>query len=551
MSRALAVLFAIALLASGGAVVAGAGAVEIVAIYPNPVADGDAGEYVVVSVPPETNLTGWTLADDHATAGLPNVTVSGEIALSTDPERARNLTDAPVYELDGHLALANGGENLTLSDGDRVRDRVRYGDAPEGERGRVENGRLAWEPLGETDFPVRRAGPGRVRTFVLPDAGGLPSDVLASADDRILLAGYTFSSERAAEALIAAADRGVEVQVLLEGGPVGGMTRRQADLLDRLVANNVTVQVVDGPYARVDHHHAKYAVVDNRAVVLTENWKPAGTGGASSRGWGVLLTQRGLVADLAATFRADAGWHDAIPWERFRDGREFNDGDRTNGTFRQRYRPTTHRTTGTALLVAPDNAERGVIERLDAAEESIDVVQVDVGGPDQAFVRALKRAADRGVEVRLLLSRAWYAAEENRAVADRLERWADRADASLSVRLARPRDRFGKIHAKGVVVDGETAILGSLNWNDHSARENREVVVALEGQGPGSYYERVFRDDWRAAVWRLTVGLAAIVLVAVAVATLVGRRITFADEPVGVSPSRTDDAVHTAIEDGF
>ncbi|WP_248299423.1 phospholipase D-like domain-containing protein [Halorhabdus amylolytica] len=527
--------------------VPGPGETAIVAVYPNPVADGDAGEYVALSVPNGTNLAGWTLADDDATVALPNVTVSGQIVFSTDPDRARNMTDATVYELDGHLALANGGENLTVGDGNRVVARLGYRDAPEGEVARVKDGGISWELLGGTDVPVRTTGPGRVRTFVLPDAGGLPSDVLASADDRILLAGYTFRSRRATETLIAARERGVEVRVLLEGGPVGGMSRRQAELLDRLVANGVTVRVVDGPYARFDHHHAKYAVVDDRALVLTENWKPAGTGGTSSRGWGVLLTQRELVADLVATFRADIGWRDAVHWEQFRDGRAFSEGGRTNGSFQRRYRPRTHRATGAALLVAPDNAESGVIERLDGAEESISVVQVGVGGPEQAFVRALKRAADRGVDVRLLLSRAWYAAEDNRAVAEELERWADRADASLSVRLARPRDRFGKIHAKGVVIDGDIVLLGSLNWNDHSARENREVVVVLEGEGPAGYYERVFRGDWRAAIWRLSIGLAAVVLLTVMGATLVGRRIEF-DGSVGV------DAVEngsTAIEDRF
>lgn len=131
--------------------------------------------------------------------------------------------------------------------------------------------------------------------------------------------------------------------------------------------------------------------------------------------------------------------------------------------------------------------------------------------------------------MRLLLSRAWYAVEENQAVADRLERWATEAGASLSVRLARPRDRFGKIHAKGVVVDGETVLVGSLNWNDHSARENREVVVALAGQGPAGYFGRVFADDWQAAVWRLSVGLSVVVAVAALGAVLIGRRIEFAD----------------------
>lgn len=500
---------------------------DIVAIYPNPVADGDRGEYVTLSVPPETNLTGWTLSDDHDTVDLPNVTASGRVTLSTAPDQVRTVSNGPVYELDGHLALANSGENVTLRDGTRPVARISYADAPEGEIGQVANGRVTWESLGRTDFEVHRGGGGQVETFVLPDAADKPVSVLHQADNRILLAGYTFGSRRVASALVAASERGVDVQVLLEGAPVGGMTDRQAQLLDRLVDHNVSVAMIDGPYARVDHHHAKYAVVDDRAIVLTENWKPAGTGGQSSRGWGVVLEQSGIVETLAATFRADAGWHDAVAWTQFRAGRSFDDGTPAEGTFRQQYRPRVHEVSQTALMVAPDNAESGVIARLDAAEDSIAVVQVGVGGPDQSFVRALKRAASRGVDVRLLLSSAWYTREENQAVATRLEAWANRDGASLSVRLARPRGRFEKIHAKGVVIDGETVLLGSLNWNDHAARENREVVVALTGAGPAAYFQRVFRADWQAAVWRLTWGLVGLTAAIVIVASGIGRRIEF------------------------
>jgi len=95
-------------------------------------------------------------------------------------------------------------------------------------------------------------------------------------------------------------------------------------------------------------------------------------------------------------------------------------------------------------------------------------------------------------------------------------------------------------------------VLGSLNWNDHSARENREVVVALEGEEPAGYYERVFRGDWRAAVWRLTIGLVAVVLVAVTVAILVGRRVEFGGESTtGVDAMARSENVDAAIEDGF
>ncbi|TQR22553.1 hypothetical protein C9J85_07385 [Haloferax sp. wsp5] len=91
------------------------------------------------------------------------------------------------------------------------------------------------------------------------------------------MAGYTLSSARVADALIAAQRRGATVRVLLEGEPVGSRTAAEASTLDRLAEAGVSVRVMTGPRARYRYHHAKYAVADGQAVVLTENWKPAGS----------------------------------------------------------------------------------------------------------------------------------------------------------------------------------------------------------------------------------------------------------------------------------
>jgi phosphatidylserine/phosphatidylglycerophosphate/cardiolipin synthase-like enzyme len=178
------------------------------------------------------------------------------------------------------------------------------------------------------------------------------------------------------------------------------------------------------------------------------------------------------------------------------------------------------------VLVAPDNAEDALVRRLDRADTSIRVLQVSVGSRSQPFLRAAVRAARRGVAVRVLLSSAWYVAEENRALVERLNALATREDLPLSARVASPRRRFGKVHAKGVVVD-DTVVLGSLNWNNHSARENREVLVALEGERVAGYYRRGFDADWRQSGQRLPVGLPVVLAVAAGGCLLAARRLEF------------------------
>jgi cardiolipin synthase len=498
---------------------------QVAAVYPNPAAGEDRGEFVVLSVPPGTDLADFSLDDGEDTVGL-NGTASGRVTLSTAPNATERLVGRPVRPLPGDIALSNAGETLRLRHGNRTVDTLSYADASTAE---VLDASGTWQPLGATDRPVVDAASGRVRAFVLPDAPALAVERLRAADRRVLLAGYTFTSRAATEALVAAVDRNVTVRVLADGGPVGGMSARMARRLDRLAAAGAEVRVLDGPRARYAFHHAKYAVVDDRALVTTENWKPAGTGGHGSRGWGVVTDQPAVVCGLAETFGADAGWHDAVPWGEARANLSTTAGGApANGSYPRRFAPRHLRVEGARLLVAPDNAERAVVELVGNATESVRVQQVSIGGRRQPFLRATLDAARRGATVRVLLSDAWYVREDNRNVTRWLNERAREEGLDLEARVADPRGRYEKIHAKGIVVDGDRVVVGSLNWNNYSARRNREVAVVLAGEEPARYFRRVFRADWRGGRWTLPAGLAVACLVAAFTAARRARNIEFA-----------------------
>lgn len=499
---------------------------SVVAVYPNPVADEDAGEFVIIAVPPGTDLGSLAIGDGETHVALPNVTAGGRVTLSTHANLTRSLLDRRVYPLPDQLQLANSGERLRLYRSGKVLDSIAYDSAPEG-KVRVRDGDRPWRALGTTDRPVVTAEGGRVTAFVLPDAPDIAVDHLRSADERILLAAYTLTSGRVADALVAAARRGVDVRVLVEGGPVGGMTTRQAHLLDRLTRTGVEVRALGGDRVRYRYHHAKYAVVDDRALVTTENWKPAGVGGNGSRGWGVVTAQSQVVEGLAETFRADASWQDARPWAEVRERRAFTDAEVASDSYPSRFEAARVPVEGARLLVAPDNAEAEIRTVIGSAEESLAIQQVTLGSLSQPFVRETLSAARRGVRVRVLLSGAWYVREDN----ERLVAWLnDRADSEglpLTARVADPGDRFEKIHAKGAIVDGERTILGSLNWNNNSARKNREVVLVLEGSEVGAYYLEVFDADWSGTSPDVPLGMIAVLVVVVLAAFLVARTIDF------------------------
>jgi phosphatidylserine/phosphatidylglycerophosphate/cardiolipin synthase-like enzyme len=517
---------------SGGAAGGSAGP-RIVAVYPNPLTDEDRGEFVVVDTAGASNLT---LSDGESSVSLPptanGTTNATVLAVSAHPDPARNRTDHPVVA--GDLALSNAGETLTLRHGSVTVDTTSYPDAPEGERWLVGDTRTTaggasagghWRPLGYAPRTVHDFGPTNATAFVLPDGSGVPVETLRSAEDRVLLAGYTLSSRRVADALRSAHRRGVTVRVLVDDAPVGGIGGRQARVLDRLSAAGIRVEVVGTGPARFDFHHPKYAVVDDAALVTSENWKPAGTGGNGSRGWGVRLDSPAVADDLAGLFRNDSAGRDTTDWQTERAGETFETENATTGGYPQRFRPTEYRVERVRVLTAPGNAESAVVGLVDSAEESVDVIQPGIGSRHQPFLRATIRAAARGVDVRILLSSVWYSETENERLVAWLNGVADERGLPLTARLADPAGRYEKIHTKGLIVDDETVVVGSLNWNNNSARENREVAVALDDPETARYYRRTFDADWRGGGSdRLPVGLVGGVAVAVLVALLVARR---------------------------
>lgn len=494
----------------------------ITGVAPNPATHGDSGEFVTVHFDEPTDTTGWTLTDGHSTAALPNRTLSGTVAFSTDPEAASDRTGHPVVGLSGSLSLSNAGERVALrADGQPV-DSLAYPSAPTAERWDGQS----WTPLGATDFAPFSASNVSVSAFALPDDAGPPLDVVESADTRLYLAGYTFTSARVTRALVEAARRGVDVRVLVEGGVAGGAPSPEAERLDALRSSGVDVRVLDGERARYSFHHAKYAVADDRAVVLSENWKPSGTGGHGNRGWGLVVENQSVADHLTAVFGADVDWADAKPWRRVRENFTVVGGADANDTYPTRFPPVDVRADEVSVLVAPDHARRGVRDLVASADETLLVEQPRLD-PEGAFTNWTVDAARRGVEVRVLLSGKWYNRDGNRNTTRRLNRIAAEEGLALDAKLVSPRSRFEKVHVKGAVVDGETAVVGSLNWNDHAATENREVVVVVDDEAVGDYYRRLFRADWRGGAWRLPVGLGVAVAAAGLFAGACARRVQF------------------------
>ena len=498
---------------------------RILELYPNPVAHEDRGEYLIVRLPASGN---WSLTDGYFTAAIPS-TASGVVAVSMHPADTRpHLTDrgVPVVRPESYFPLATTDERIVLRRDGVAVDVAAYDRAREGYRWRAAWNE--WRPDGYKPRDPKRAADATVTPFVLPDSPHVPVEVLTTASDRLYLAGYTVESERVADRLVEAAARGVDVRVLVEGTPVGGFPARGARVADRLVAAGISVRVFDGTPRRFRFHHAKYAVVDDSAIVLTENWKRSGTGGNANRGWGVVVDDRRLTNNVAALFTNDASGADTRPWTAFRATVSVHGpaypAPRDQGgilaadqPYPARFSPPPATTADVELLTTPGNAGDRLVARIDAADERVLAVVPRTGGPDGRIVRALRRAADRGVAVHLLLSNAWYDRDRNRALLETL------SDDPIAVAIAEPRSRYEKVHAKGLVID-DTAVVGSLNWNEGATTSNREVLLAVESAAVADFYAQAYAADWRGGGVHLPVGMLAGLAVLFGVAAVVTRR---------------------------
>jgi len=504
-------------------------------------------------------------------------------------------TDPTVLNLDVKLTLANGGGHIQLlnSDGQLV-DTLLYGDeqqpvlgwtgaaaqlytrgvlaasgqiwqrklnANTGQPGDTDhasdwNGDLSdldwgrrvrmpgWQGWGSNDlaWPATGTADSAVTVAVGPEGLYQPlAAVLTAATHSIDLSIYTLEHREMAQILAATAQRGVQVRILLEGSPPGGISDLQKWCVAEIAAAGGQIRYLapldDAPTGyrtRYRFSHAKYGVIDGGlAINGTENFNydamPTAVQGrvGGRRGFYLITTAPPVVATLRQLF--------AIDWapDRFLDLHPFelahakyggppvdfvfpelNEYDVRESPFRA---PATF--SGLAQFVvisAPENAIRpdaglnALIRRAGAGDEIIleqlyenknwgKTTSNPIADPNPRLL-ALIEAARRGVRVRLLLDSFFDepdALRSNRATVDYVQNLATTEGLDLEARLGNPT--LGGIHAKLALVRlgaERWSAVGSLNGGETSHKLNREVMVMTDLAGVYERLKEVFTWDW-------------------------------------------------------
>ncbi|GAA1147208.1 phospholipase D-like domain-containing protein [Nocardioides aquiterrae] len=108
--------------------------------------------------------------------------------------------------------------------------------------------------------------------------------------------------------------------------------------------------------------------------------------------------------------------------------------------------------------------------------------------PDQDFVDAMKDAAARGVDVRLLVP-----LKSNHIVADWISRGYFSQLLNAGVRIFRFRDAM--VHAKTATIDGTWSTVGTTNVDRLSLQGNYEINLEVIDEGFAANLEEIFRTD--------------------------------------------------------
>jgi len=504
------------------------GAVQIIEFCPDPYLADDLDEYVVVSG--TGSLDAIAISDNHGGFRFPSGTViNGTLTIARSaPAFEKTHGRLPDFEWQNYspqvpdvvsgttLRMANTRDELLVYENSRLVQKITWPGDVKPRKGQVhflENGVWDSRPLmlGQSRLSQETFETVTVTAFVSPDCSlAVFSRAVASAQHQVLVNVYELSSANITGALIDAEKRGVDVEILLEGGPVGGISPEEKAAIWRLNQSGIPVFVMttpEGGQAPYRYDHAKYVVIDDRAVLVTsENFGHSGfppSGEAGNRGWGVYLENPHLAAYFKDIYQTDTGGPAIVPVY----GSEGLAEEYTVGPYPAPFAPATFTGARVIPVIAPDTSS-AITGLLDSAQESIEIEQAYITNESKTrlnpYLATAINASRRGVQVRVLLDSYWYNMEDeadNDEMAALINRVAAAEHLPLEARCVDlAASGFEKIHNKGVIVDDRAVLVSSINWNTNSPGFNREAGVIVEQPEVARYFRTVFDADWSPAV---------------------------------------------------
>ncbi len=305
--------------------------------------------------------------------------------------------------------------------------------------------------------------------------------------------------------IVAAAGRGVRVRLLIELE----MLDQSTEALDLLAPfPNIEIVTFDIHEITGGILHAKYFIVDGReAFVGSQNfdWRAI----KHIHELGLRINDAATVGELVDIFEADWAFMTTGDWAAAGPPSPASEGPPSPALGRPPP-PVAERRLSSVVASPLDLNPPGIpaalgelVRLIDGAERSV-VVQVmsyslNRGDPEpwRVIDDALRRAAARGVEVRLNL--ADWTLKESRI--DALKSLT--STENITVRFnSIPQWSGGYIpysrvdHTKYMVVDDSVGWLGTSNWSEGYFTESRNIEVIVTAPAVVSRLVKIFEQGW-------------------------------------------------------
>ena len=278
------------------------------------------------------------------------------------------------------------------------------------------------------------------------------------------------TGRRVAEALARAAARGVACRVLCDGWASRSMRRTLGPWMEARgirLHGALPIHPLRRPLARIDvRNHRKIAVVDGR-VAFTGSDNVHDPGHALEEGvWHQLSARVEGPAALQLQMLFVEDWYFATE-ELLQGGDVFPDPEAAGSVPVQ--------TVPGGPSYPSRILQHVLVQAIGEADERL-VLTTPYLVPDEPLLLAIRLAALRGVDVRVLVPR-----RSDRRVADLAARafFADLLDAGVRIHV----HARGVVHLKTVSVDDALAVVGTANLDRRSLFLNYEDVLLLFDRG--------------------------------------------------------------------
>jgi len=482
----------------------------------------DAGSSVVLTENPSNLLAdaGISALDGNvALNNMPWLVDSGSALQLKSPDGT--VVDAIVFgggiaEIDGWSGPAisvpgDGSPGLILMRGSGC------GDYPDTDSGHDWEER--WIRIGASTFCDGGHFTGGASSSMIPSIG--PDTAfndlyhwIGLAEESIHLHVYQFMSPDLSHALLDAISRGVEVTILLEEGILDGSStidnqKGHAQALHDAGATVLWMEdpsQISSPYTYI---HSKVAVRDSASVWISSgNWKDTSlpSDGIGNREWSIILNSEEAANLVLSRFSWDEN-PNHLHISTHSSSHSPSDGwsmeeASFDGSATEPY--SIQGPFDAQLMTCPDDCVDGIVSMINSAQYSIDlsVQYLDLdwywGFGDNPIIESLHEAANRGVKLRIILN-GYYAEwdDEIRGTIHMFNtNWNATEGLDTTARLMASSDTIVKLHNKGAIIDGESVLVGSMNWGSSAALRNREMGVLINHEELTSSYLSSFNEDW-------------------------------------------------------